>query len=188
MFGIGTGELLVLLVLALLVLGPERMPRLARDIGKTVGDLRRTSDDLRHEFLNADAIINKAAAIGEPAASAPAAPPQELEAAGLPGGADAAYAPAERIDEPPSEPEAAITTPADAAEPEPAITQADVVGPEPPMTQADVVEPEPDETAFDKEARLARERLDDPERAARAKAEGWTVPTDEAGTNPERWG
>jgi sec-independent protein translocase protein TatB len=186
MFGIGTGELLVLLVLALLVLGPERMPRLARDIGKTVGDLRRTSDDLRHEFLNADAIINKAAAIGEPAAAAPAAPPQELDAAGLPGGADAAYAPAERIDGPPSEPEATIT-PADTVEPD-AITQADVVEPEPAMTQAEVVVPEPDETAFDKDARLARERLDDPERAARAKAEGWTVPTDEAGTNPERWG
>lgn len=185
MFGIGTGELLVLLVLALLVLGPERMPRLARDIGKTVGDLRRTSDDLRHEFLNADAIINKAAAIGEPAASAPVAPPQELEAGGLPGGADAAYAPAERVDEPPSGPEAAITQ-ADIAEPGP-TTQTDVER-EPAATQADVVEPEPDETVFDKEARLARERLDDPERAARAKAEGWTVPTDEAGTNPERWG
>jgi len=172
MFVIGTGELLVLLVLALLVLGPERMPRLARDIGKTVGDLRRTSDDLRQEFLNADSIINKAAAIGEPPASAPAPiPAQELEVAGLPGGADPAYAPAERLDEP-------VDTHAaePAAEPEPAITQ------------AEVAEPEPDETAFDKEARLARERLDDPERAARAKAEGWTVPTDEAGTNPERWG
>ena len=173
MFGIGTGELLVLLVLALLVLGPERMPRLARDIGKTVGDLRRTSDDLRQEFLNADSIINKAAAIGDPAASAPPAPipAQELEVAGLPGGADPAYAPAERLDEP-----------ADTHAAEPAVE------PEPAISQAEVVESEPDETAFDKEARLARERLDDPERAARAKAEGWTVPTDEAGTNPERWG
>lgn len=164
MFGIGTGELLVILVLALLVLGPERMPRLARDIGRTVGDLRRTSDDLRKEFLNADAIIDKAAQIGEPAATAPAAtPPAEVELPGLPGGAADPYVPAERIDEV-------------APEAEPAITQ------------ADVVEPDPDETAFDREARLARERLDDPERAARAKAEGWTVPTDEAGTNTERWG
>ena len=171
MFGIGTGELLVLLVLALLVLGPERMPKMARDIGRTVGDLRRTSDDLRREFLNADAIIEKAAAIGEPAAPAPAASepaaaaaPAEVELPSLPGGAaDRAYAPAERIDEP------AATT-------------------EPAVTQADVSEPEPDETAFDREAREARERLDDPARAERAKAEGWKVPTDEAGTNPERWG
>ncbi|HAM57885.1 MAG TPA: twin-arginine translocase subunit TatB, partial [Candidatus Rokubacteria bacterium] len=54
MFGIGTGELLLLLVLALLVLGPERMPKLARDVGKTMADLRKTSDELRTEFLNAD--------------------------------------------------------------------------------------------------------------------------------------
>ena len=164
MFGIGTGELLVLLVLALLVLGPDRMPKMAREIGRTVGDLRRTSDDLRREFLNADAIIDKAAAIGEPIAAAPAAAPAEVELPSVPGGAaDPSYAPAERIDEPASEGA-------------------------PPATQADVVEPEPDETAFDKEAREARERLDDPARAERAKAEGWKVPTDEAGTNPERWG
>ena len=178
MFGIGTGELLVLLVLALLVLGPERMPRLARDIGKTMGDLRRTSDDLRQEFLSADAIIDKAAKIGEPAQAAPAEPPPaEVELPGLPGGAADPYAPAERIDGVAPEGEPART------EAEPAITDA-----EPALTQADVIEPDPDETAFDKEARLASERLDDPERAARAKAEGWKVPTDEAGTNPERWG
>ena len=172
MFGIGPGELLVLLVLALLVLGPERMPKMARDIGRTVGDLRRTSDDLRREFLNADAIIDKAAAIGEPIAATPAAPPAEVELPSVPGGAaDLAYAPAERLDE---------RVDAQAAEPA-AETEA-------PVTQADVVEPEPDETAFDREAREARERLDDPARAERAKAEGWKVPTDEAGTNPERWG
>lgn len=160
MFGIGTGELLVLLVLALLVLGPERMPRLARDIGRTVGDLRRTSDDLRHEFLNADALIEKAAAMGE---------------TGVPGAAtDLSFAPAERI-----EVEEAAVAGVDGSE-----ASAD----RPAATQADVVEPEPDETAFDRDARLARERLDDPGRAERAKAEGWKVPTDEAGTNPERWG
>jgi hypothetical protein len=46
---------------------------------------------------------------------------------------------------------------------------------------------EPDETLFDKEAREARERLRDPERLERAKAVGWTTPTDEAGTS-DRWG
>ena len=161
MFGIGTGELLVLLVLALLVLGPDRMPRLARDIGKTVGDLRRTSDELRHEFLNADALIDKAASIAPPAEPAP--PPAEIELSALPGGAS----------EPAPEPAAETAAP-------PAVEQV-------PVTQAAVAEPDPEETAFDKEARLARERLDDPARAERAKAEGWTVPTDEAGTNPERW-
>ena len=76
MFGIGTGELLLILLIALLVLGPERMPKVARDVGKVMGELRRTSDELREEFLNADRAINKALDVADdhPAASAPAAP------------------------------------------------------------------------------------------------------------------
>jgi len=80
MFGIGTGELLLILVVALIVLGPERMPRVARDIGRVVGDLRRTSDELREEFLNADRAINKAidTTPGKPAVVAP--PPTPVTA------------------------------------------------------------------------------------------------------------
>jgi len=37
MFGIGTGEILLLLLIALIVLGPERMPKLARDRGRAMG-------------------------------------------------------------------------------------------------------------------------------------------------------
>ena len=169
MFGIGAGELMLLLVLALLVLGPERMPRLARDLGKTVGDLRRTSDELKHEFLNADAVIDRAAKLGEPEP----APAVLADPAPLPGGAE------------PVAPEAPASPPSG----ETGATQADVAVPDPeplpaPEPQA---EPEPDETAFDREARLARERLDDPARAARAKAEGWTVPTDVAGADSDKW-
>ena len=61
MFGIGIPELMLIMVIALIVLGPERMPRVARDLGKVVGDLRRTSDELREEFLNADKLVNRAA-------------------------------------------------------------------------------------------------------------------------------
>ena len=65
MFGIGPEELILVLVVALLVLGPERLPRVARDVGRVVGDLRRTSDEFREEFLHADKYLEK------PAASAP---------------------------------------------------------------------------------------------------------------------
>ena len=75
MFGIGTGELLLLLVLALIVLGPERMPKAARDIGRVIGELRKTSDELRDEFLNADKILNKAADTAAAQTPAPAIPP-----------------------------------------------------------------------------------------------------------------
>ncbi len=64
MFGIGTGELLLLLIVALIVLGPERMPKLARDLGRAVAEFRKTSDELRGEFLNADKYL-----------AAPPAPP-----------------------------------------------------------------------------------------------------------------
>ena len=61
MFGIGPEELVLILIIALIVLGPERMPKVARDLGRVVGDLRRTSDQLREEFLNADKLLDKAA-------------------------------------------------------------------------------------------------------------------------------
>ena len=71
MFGIGPEELMVILVLALLVLGPERLPKVARDLGKVVGDLRRTSDELRDEFMNADKYVQGSAAGGTQAAPGP---------------------------------------------------------------------------------------------------------------------
>jgi sec-independent protein translocase protein TatA len=76
MFGIGIPELMLILIIALVVLGPERMPRVARDLGKVLGDLRRTSDELREEFLNADKLLDRAAnaTATRPAPPAPALP------------------------------------------------------------------------------------------------------------------
>ena len=73
MLGIGAEELILVLIIALFVLGPERMPKMARDIGRVVGDLRRTSDELREEFLNADKLLDKAADAASPPPSIPAA-------------------------------------------------------------------------------------------------------------------
>lgn len=78
MLGVGAEELLFVLFLALVVLGPERLPKVARDVGRVVGDLRRTSDELRAEFLNADKYLDGPAAtpaqIAEPATAAGPAP------------------------------------------------------------------------------------------------------------------
>ena len=43
MFNIGGGEVLVILLLALIVLGPQRLPEAARQVGKVMGELRRMS-------------------------------------------------------------------------------------------------------------------------------------------------
>jgi Tat protein translocase TatB subunit len=85
MFGIGPEELVLILIIALIVLGPERMPKVARDIGRVVGDLRRTSDELREEFLNADKLLDKAADAATPPAQAIPATTQPSEPATIPG-------------------------------------------------------------------------------------------------------
>ena len=47
MFGIGMPELLVIAGLALILIGPKKLPDLARSIGKTLGELRKATDDLK---------------------------------------------------------------------------------------------------------------------------------------------
>lgn len=157
MFGIGTGELLLLLLIALIVLGPERMPQLARDIGKAMNDLRKTSDELQKEFLNADRTLSaeKLLDVATRAAEQPSTAPAPADPEPAPAEASATHA-----------------APAATGSGQAAADGNEVVTPA-----------EPEETAFDREARLARERLEDPARSERAAAEGWTVPTDEAGTS-----
>lgn len=51
MFGLGTGEMLLILVVALLVLPPEQLPKAMRQLGRWYAQLRRTADDLRRAFV-----------------------------------------------------------------------------------------------------------------------------------------
>ena len=50
MFGIGMPELLLILGLALIVLGPKKLPELARALGKGMAEFRRATDELKDEF------------------------------------------------------------------------------------------------------------------------------------------
>lgn len=43
-------ELVVVFIVALVVLGPERLPKAARLVGALVGKIRRTAHDLKYEF------------------------------------------------------------------------------------------------------------------------------------------
>ena len=47
MFGIGPGELVVILIVALVVLGPEKLPAVARTLGRLTGELRRMSTEFQ---------------------------------------------------------------------------------------------------------------------------------------------
>lgn len=50
MFGIGMPELLLILGLALIVLGPKKLPELAKALGKGLAEFRRATDELKQEF------------------------------------------------------------------------------------------------------------------------------------------
>lgn len=47
MFGMGMGELLLILVVALLVVGPDKLPNAARAIGKGIRDFRKHTQELQ---------------------------------------------------------------------------------------------------------------------------------------------
>ena len=50
MFGMGWMEIAVVLILALVVLGPERMVGVGRSLGKGLRELRQTTEDVAHSL------------------------------------------------------------------------------------------------------------------------------------------
>lgn len=72
MFNIGPGELIVIGVLALLLLGPDKLPELARGLGKALREFRKHTDDVRgmveREFYKMDQDVLKDASKKEPPA------------------------------------------------------------------------------------------------------------------------
>ncbi|MDJ0788181.1 MAG: twin-arginine translocase TatA/TatE family subunit [Myxococcota bacterium] len=104
MFGIGLPELLVVAVVALLVLGPARLPELARSLGKGLAEFRRASADLRSTIMDATQDAREPLeemqrelreatkvppATPRPPASAPSQPAVSEETGGAPEGAAA---------------------------------------------------------------------------------------------------
>lgn len=53
MFNVGGGELLVILIVALVVLGPKKLPEVARQVGGMARELRRMSASFQAEMKSA---------------------------------------------------------------------------------------------------------------------------------------
>lgn len=53
MFGnIGFPELLIILIIALLIFGPKKLPEVGRNIGRAIKEFRRASDELKEKIEN----------------------------------------------------------------------------------------------------------------------------------------
>ncbi len=49
-FDFGSGEILLILLVAFLIFGPDKIPELSRNIGKFINDIKRASEDIKTEI------------------------------------------------------------------------------------------------------------------------------------------
>ena len=83
---VGPAEILVILVVALLVFGPEKLPDIGRQVGRATREFRRMQVNLRDEMRD---VIDPPASSAQP----PSLPPADASPAAEPDGDDASDPP-----------------------------------------------------------------------------------------------
>lgn len=103
MFGIGMPELLLILGLALIFIGPKRLPDIARAVGRGMAEFKRATDEMKTSFheevrtVEARDKLLREGKIRAPGVETPASPyPEETTAAAEPQDVPAAPAEAEK--------------------------------------------------------------------------------------------
>ena len=91
--GLSMTEVIIILALALLLLGPDQLPQIAKSLGKGLRELRRATDDIKNQFEQEIAKVD----LNEPPRMiAPVPPPAAQATAVVPDDPGAARAAARR--------------------------------------------------------------------------------------------
>ncbi len=92
MFGLSFGEIVIIAIVALLLLGPDRLPEAAKTLGKGLREIRKATDDLKdqveREIYVDDRKVARPALVPPVAAApvpGPAGPPPAASAENVPG-------------------------------------------------------------------------------------------------------
>ena len=72
---LGTTELLVIMVVALILFGPRKLPELGRSLGRSLGEFKRASDDLKRTWEKEAAAVPTVGRLYSELADFPAEPP-----------------------------------------------------------------------------------------------------------------
>lgn len=58
MFGIGMPEMILIMVVALIIIGPKKLPDLAKSLGRAIGEFRKATSDLKDSIVPGDDLAN----------------------------------------------------------------------------------------------------------------------------------
>ena len=84
-FGMGMGEILLILIIALIIFGPGKVPEIARKVGKAMNTIKNTSSELTAQItreLDAEEAASRSHSPTPPAGDNMKAPPAALPEAG----------------------------------------------------------------------------------------------------------
>jgi sec-independent protein translocase protein TatA len=88
-FGLGTGEMMLILVVVIILFGPKKLPELAKGLGKGMREFRKASSDMGRSIQDASYEEEKtappaAAQLETPEPAAAATPAAKVETAAEP--------------------------------------------------------------------------------------------------------
>ena len=110
MFGIGMTELLLIMGLALIVLGPKKLPDLARALGKGFAEFKRATEDFKHTMQEETRIAETKERLMEDGKLTPPGAADPLSEADITGGVNPAPKKTETPEQPVAEKSQTVTT------------------------------------------------------------------------------